>query len=242
MNLNTTKNKALLSLLLLIPAPSIGVIAGMILWPDTLLGTGIFTLSKLWLLTLPLLWHTLVDKSRISFSPLRKGGLWLAFISGTAISALIVTAYFLFWRFFFDEYGLTVKIVSIGLDNPTIYICAALYWICVNSVLEEYVWRWFVTKQCSKLTYTCISAILSALFFTLHHTIAMSTFMWPETNAICSAGIFAGGVIWSWMYIKYKSIWPGFISHAIVDLAIFGLGYLILFHPIVFLNISKLIH
>jgi membrane protease YdiL (CAAX protease family) len=31
------------------------------------------------------------------------------------------------------------------------------------------------------------------------------------------------------MYIKYRSIWPGYVSHALVDLCIFGLGAYIVF-------------
>ena len=42
---------------------------------------------------------------------------------------------------------------------------------------------------------------------------------------LASAGVFVGGVAWSWLYRRSGSIWPGYLSHAIVDAAIMGVGY-----------------
>lgn len=69
----------------------------------------------------------------------------------------------------------------------------------------------------------------SALCFTLHHIIAMGgQFDWRIT-AIASFGVFVGGLIWSWMYLRYRSVWPGYLSHAIVDVAVFAIGYVLIF-------------
>jgi len=45
-----TKKSSLLALLLLVPAPSIGVLAGMVIAPDRVLGKSVFFISKLWIL------------------------------------------------------------------------------------------------------------------------------------------------------------------------------------------------
>ena len=84
------RKRAILALALLVPAPSLGVLAGMILFPGTLLGQGLFAFSKLWLFLLPVLWLKLVDRERLSFSPLRQGGLGLGFLSGCGISLFIL--------------------------------------------------------------------------------------------------------------------------------------------------------
>ena len=42
-------------------------------------------------------------------------------------------------------------------------------------------------------------------------------------------GVFAGGVAWSCLYVRYGSVWPGYLSHAIVDVAVFGTGAALLF-------------
>lgn len=224
-----TNNKAIISLLLLVPAPSVGVLAGMVFWPDTMIGNGIFMLSKIWLFALPSVWHKFVDKEQLSLSPAKKGGFRFGLFSGEIIGVIIVTAYLLFAGTFIKEGQIADKMAEIGLDNRWVYLGGAIYWICVNSVLEEYVWRWFVTKQCRQVVGPAAAAAVSAGCFTMHHAIALSTFMPVAGTVICSAGIFIGGTLWSWMYIKYGSIWPGYISHAIVDLVIFGIGAWIVF-------------
>ena len=223
------KNKALLSLLLLVPAPSIGVLCGMVLFPDALLGKAIFAFSKLWLFGLPVLWYLFVDKAKFSLSPARKGGFGFGLLSGCIITGIILAGYLLLGKAVLDKAAMVEKMADIGLSSPAVYLAGAAYWICVNSVLEEYVWRWFVVRQCEGLFKPLIAVIASALFFTLHHTIAMSAFMPPTATIVCSLGIFIGGALWSWMYVKYESIWPGYLSHAIVDLCIFALGAWMIF-------------
>jgi hypothetical protein len=44
-----------------------------------------------------------------------------------------------------------------------------------------------------------------------------------------SCGVFLGGAAWSWLYLRYRSIWPGYVSHAIADAAIFIIGYRLIF-------------
>jgi len=53
-------------------------------------------------------------------------------------------------------------------------------------------------------------------------------FSWPVTSA-CGAGILFGGLLWSWMFIRYGTIWPGWVPHALVDAAVFGIGYVLIF-------------
>lgn len=223
------KSKALLALLLLVPAPSLGVLAGMVVWPDTAAGKAVFTVSKVWLFVLPAVWYWLVEKGRLSLSPSRKGGFGFAVASGLVISGIIVAAYWLLGETFLDQRVLIEKMGLIGLSRPAVYLAGAAYWICVNSVLEEYVWRWFVVRQCEALVKPMTAVVLSALFFTLHHVIAMKVYMSWTATVICSAGIFIGGALWSWMYVKYESIWPGYVSHAMVDVCIFALGAWMIF-------------
>ena len=39
----------------------------------------------------------------------------------------------------------------------------------------------------------------------------------------------AGGVIWSWFYLRYRHIWPGYVSHVLADVAIFIMTWIIVF-------------
>ena len=103
------------------------------------------------------------------------------------------------------------------------------YWVLVNSLLEEYVWRWFVMRQAERLVGSHWAIALSAAGFTLHHVLAMATYFDARMTAVASLGVFSGGCIWSFCYVKYRSILPGYASHAIVDLVIFLIGYRVLF-------------
>ena len=221
--------KAILALCLLVPVPSLGVFAAMILFPDSSLGSLIFGASKLWVFALPIFWLKFVEKGTISFSPPKNGGFGIGLLSGILISALILAAYLIFGNFLIDRQFLVKKLTEVGLASHAVYIAGAAYWILVNSVLEEYLWRWFCVKQCQTLMGAYPAAACSALFFTLHHIVATSVYLGPMAVFLCSAGVFIGGAIWSAMYIRYRSIWPGYLSHAIVDLCIFGIGAAILF-------------
>jgi membrane protease YdiL (CAAX protease family) len=73
------------------------------------------------------------------------------------------------------------------------------------------------------------AVILSALFFTTHHIIGLAAYFDWRATALCSLGVFIAGVVWSWCYLTYRSIWPGYISHVFADIAIFLVGCQLLF-------------
>ena len=223
------KRRSILALALLVPAPSIGALAAMVFFPDTALGKTVFAISKVWLFAFPLVWLKFVDRGACSRSPVRKGGLLAGAVSGIAIGLLILGCYFAFGRGLLDQRLFADRMRAIGLGAWPIFLGGATYWILINSVLEEYVWRWFVYTKCEALVRPAAAAVLSALFFTLHHFLALRVYFSLPLASLCSAGIFLGGVIWSFLYLRYRSIWPGYLSHAVVDLVVFGLGAWILF-------------
>ena len=223
------RRKSLLALLLLIPAPSLGVACASIWFPGTLLGTCAFAISKVWLLALPLLWHLWVDKEPVQKPTVTKDGLLLGFGLGLLLSIFIYGAYIFLGDQLLDTSMMINKVKVMGLDSPILYFAGAVYWILINSVLEEYVWRWFVVKQSESLLSKWGAILLSALAFTIHHVVIVSLYFdWPAV-ILCSCGVFVGGTIWSALYSRYRSIWPGYLSHAIVDACIFFIGAQILF-------------
>lgn len=223
------KRKALWALVLLVPVPSLGVTAGMILAPDTPLGKGLFFAAKLWILVLPLTWRLFVDQKRVAWSKPEHGGFVFGLLSGLLISAIVVGAFLVMGPRMIDPAVVKEMAGNVGLGTPLVYVGGAAYWILVNSVLEEYVWRWFVVEKCGAVMRPAWSAMASALAFTIHHVIALQVFVSPLTVLIASAGIFVGGAVWSCCYVRFKSIWPGYVSHAIVDVAVFATGYYLIF-------------
>lgn len=216
-------------LLLLLPAPSIGVLFGMILFPGTTLGQSVFLFSKCWILLLPAFWFFGVEKGRISSGKTVPGGFRAGLLTGLAISGFVVAVYLWLAARLIDPVGIQTLAAEIRLDRPLHYIAAASYWIGINSILEEYVWRWFMVRQCRKLMRPAAAVAVSALGFSVHHVLAMQVYFSWTVTLVAGAGIFFGGALWSWMFIRYKTIWPGWLSHALVDIAVFGVGYLLIF-------------
>jgi hypothetical protein len=216
--------------LLLIPAPSLGVLAGMVFFPQQSWSKLFFILCKIWLFALPVLWYKFIEKGRLSFSPPRNGGLLTGLLSGIGISVAIIAGYTAVGKGVIDKAVLQDFMQKAGLDKPMVYFGAAAYWVLINSVLEEYIWRWFVLKQCKKVLASSFWAVVAASgFFALHHLFALNVYMDIASAGLCAFGVFAGGVFWSWMYLRYRSIWPGWLSHIVVDICVFGLGAVLLF-------------
>jgi membrane protease YdiL (CAAX protease family) len=186
----STRKRAVIALLLLVPVPSLGAVMGLWVAPGPL-GKAVYFICKLWILALPGAWLLLVENGRPSLSPARKGGFGFAVGSGLLIGAFILAAYYFFAAPGIDPRHLRELAAANGFDRAPIYVAFAAYFTFVNAVLEEYVWRWFVFTG--------------------------------------AAGVFAGGAVWSWCYLRYRSIWPGYVSHAIVDAAILAIGWDLLF-------------
>jgi uncharacterized protein len=234
MNTGVNQRRALLALALLVPAPSIGVALAMLYEPTagTMVGNATYMASKLWILALPVFWLLVIERGRASWSPPRYGGLGVGALTGVVIGAAIIAAYVLFGRELIDAETARQAAARIGIDAPLRFLALAAYLITINALLEEYVWRWFVYEKCEMLVPRLggwIAVALSAAFFTAHHVLALAAQFDAIVVVIGSVGVFVGGCVWSALYRRYRSIWPGFISHAIVDVAVFIVGWRIIF-------------
>jgi hypothetical protein len=223
------RRRAILSLLLLVPAPSIGVLFGMILFPNTAPGVGVFLLSKVWLFCLPAFWYLRVERQAPSLSPPRRGGFGPGIVSGLLLSALIGILYAGLGDRLIDGAWFRERIHATGLGTPGAYLGGVLYWILINSALEEYVWRWFCYRQFETVFPPRVAVVASAVCFTLHHALALQVYLPPLAVAGGALGVCVAGLVWSALYRTYRSVWPGYVSHALVDGAVFLIGARILF-------------
>ena len=189
-----------------------------------------YIICKIWLLLVPAYWYIRVEKNSPSWSLPSKKGLVVGAISGIIMSIIII----LFWILFgdtLDKSSMLSELDSTGLTEFRVYLAGMIYWIFLNSLLEEYVFRWFVTiKSIELLGSEAKGIILSAILFTLHHAVALHYFgfVWWQIAMACF-GLLSASAIWSWLYVRYRSVWVCWFSHAICDVAVFGLGYLIIF-------------
>ncbi|MEM6394255.1 MAG: type II CAAX endopeptidase family protein [Planctomycetota bacterium] len=234
-----SKPKALLALLLLIPAPTLGTLFGLgvVEAGPEWLGQSVYFGAKAWLLALPLVWHLFVDHGPISWSPPRTGKQgradWVvAVVSGLVITAIIFAAYALLGRHLIDEptrEHVRTLAAGNGLDDWRKYLFLAAYITVINALLEEYVWRWFVYTRFRAFTPQTLAIVLAALAFGVHHYVALAVQFGHPLAVLGTLGVCIGGAWWSWMYAKQRSVWPAYLSHAIVDIPVFVIGAWIIF-------------
>ena len=169
------KRRALIALSLLVPLPSIGTAAALFWWPELLAGKLIFIAAKVWIALLPLIWLKVVDREPLSWSPPRRGGFGVAAALGLAIAIFIFAAYAVARHFgTIDATMVADRAAKTGLNNLGLYLAGALYWITLNSLMEEYVWRWFVFSKFEVLLGGKAGVMASALAFTAHHLVALA--------------------------------------------------------------------
>jgi hypothetical protein len=222
--------QALWALGFLLPAPSLGTAAAMFWWPGQPVGVFLFAVAKIWTVLLPWWWLRFVDRQRSSWSQARRGGWGAGVVSGLLIALVVWAAYAVASRVgVLDAAMVAERAARTGLDHRGLYLAGALYWITLNSLLEEYVWRWFVFRQFEAIVGPRWAVLAAALAFTTHHVVALAGQFDTGLAIVGSVGVFTGGVTWSWLYRRYGSIWPGYVSHALVDVAVFVIGYRLIF-------------
>ena len=227
------RRKAGWALLLLLPAPSVGAYMFLVGAPDGTIGHLSYAIAKAYLLLFPIIWYRWVEGGSWSLSPLasenKRSGVLFGVISGIVIATVIVGTHALLGESWVDTERLAAKAKERGFDTWGRYLQLATFLSLVNSLLEEYVWRWFVFVQFERLFGRLPSIFLAAAAFTIHHIIALGAQFDGEVVALGAAGVFVGSLIWSWSYGRYRSIWPGYLSHIGADVGVFVVGARLLF-------------
>lgn len=226
----STKQSPLLALALLVPIPTLGTLAAM--WVPatrgTLEGQSLYFLAKLWILIWPLFWWFRFEREATPFAPPKRGGLVVGTVMGLTLSGVIYVSWQLFGHFI-DTTALRVQATTSGIDSPLQFLGLCSYLALVNSLLEEFVWRWFVYRKCQQWLQPPMATLLTAFFFTLHHVFALKAQLNWMMTLLGSLAVFTGSLLWSWCYIRYRSVWPGYLCHLIVDAALFLVGWQIIF-------------
>jgi membrane protease YdiL (CAAX protease family) len=191
-----------------------------------------YTLGKVVQFGTPVVFLTLVDRRWPRFlRPHRRGmGLGLAF--GLAVAAAMLGLYFGLLRgssaLEKTPAELLKKLQELGCAAPARYLLLALFISLVHSLLEEYYWRWFVFGRLRELIPWGWALVLSSLGFMGHHVIVLQVYL-PErflTEVVpFSLAIAVGGGVWAWLYERTGTLYPSWLSHAMVDAMIFVIGW-----------------
>ncbi|MBI9018285.1 MAG: CPBP family intramembrane metalloprotease [Phycisphaerae bacterium] len=157
-------------------------------------------------------------------------GLPLGLITGISIAGLMLILYFLtpFGNIINNgSANVIARAEAMGVKQH--FLLYAIVISIFHSLLEEYYWRWFVFGRLSKAISLKWATIISALAFGGYHYILLSRFYSPLWVIILGTGVSAGGLIWAWQYHKHKSIASVWLSHCLVDAAIFIVAYQLIF-------------
>jgi membrane protease YdiL (CAAX protease family) len=223
------RRNALLALLLTAPVPTLAVLVAVFVLPGAV-GRGLWIAGKVVFYGLPVFWLLAVDRERLSLSPMRRGGLAFGWLTGMLIAILIVGVYRLLPDGWIEPDGLRDVAETNGFATPLAFLGISAWVVFVNALMEEYAYRWFIFTRCRALMPALPAVLLSAAIFVSHHVLLLAGYgISAPIVALASFGIFVGGVAWSWCYHRYGSIWPGYLSHAIVDVAVLAIGWTLLF-------------
>jgi hypothetical protein len=224
--------RAALALALLVPAPSLGALAAFVIAPGPL-GQAIYAACKLWLVALPLVWHARVERRRLAWPRWPRERRREALADGLALAwifvAAVLAANAALGAEIVDAERLQLAATEAGFGTPARYLALAAYLALANSAVEELVWRAFVLRQCERVVSPRAAIPLSAALFALHHAIAFTAELGPLAGALATLAVFAAGCVWSWCYARYRSIWPGWISHVAADAAGLAIGWTLIF-------------
>ncbi|MGG6296886.1 CPBP family intramembrane glutamic endopeptidase [Leptolyngbya sp. AN02str] len=192
-----------------------------------------YTLSRLLLLGLPLVWwwRNSREFASLQFTPPTRAH-WRAGLGwGLAMAGIILATYVGLGRTWISPEAVRQQAQAVGITSPAMFLMGAAYFSLLNAVVEEYVWRWFVYDQWERLLghASGLAMLGAALWFTLHHILALAAYTPIGVVVLGSVGVFVAGMIWCECYRRYRSIWPSYISHVLADLAIALVGWQLLF-------------
>jgi membrane protease YdiL (CAAX protease family) len=179
----------------------------------------------------PLVWVVIVLREPLRWSGPVRRGLLLSLGFGLLVALAMLGLYHLVLKpaGFFDGPAEMVraKILDLGLETLAKYAAVGVFYAICHSLLEEYYWRWFVFGRLREHAGVNGAILISSLGFMAHHVILLATYFgWlsPATY-LFSAAVAVGGAVWAWLYQRSGSLYGPWLSHCLVDAAIFVLGY-----------------
>jgi membrane protease YdiL (CAAX protease family) len=140
---------------------------------------------------------------------------WKWVVIGIIAAAALYLLFFagnFFSRLLFDFTDSQVSnIYSTKSQADKLFIgLALLLWI---GPAEEIFWRGYAQNALASKYGANTAFVINTLVYAFVHIWAFN-FMLFMAALIC-------GLFWGWIFLKYKNIWPGIISHAVWDLFIF---------------------
>ena len=179
----------------------------------------------------PAAWVLLVLRERMTWQWPGLRGVWEGIGFGTLVLVAMVGLYFGWLKPSGHLQGLASQVIDkvrgLGLDSLWKYAATGVFYALGHSLLEEYYWRWFVFGQLSGTIPWTLAILVSSAGFMAHHVVLLATFFgWGSPlTYLFSLAVALGGAVWAWLYATSRSLLGPWLSHMLVDVAIFVIGY-----------------
>jgi membrane protease YdiL (CAAX protease family) len=192
-----------------------------------------YSVGKLVQFAIPVVWVLIVGGESLDLSPPSGAGVPL----GLAFGVVVTVAMFVLYGVILKPRGFldgrvrgeaVAKIRQFGLTRLWRYAALGVFYALAHSALEEYYWRWFVFGRLeTRMMILWPAIVVSSLGFMAHHVILLGVYFgWrsPATYAF-SLAVAVGGAAWAWLYAGSGSLLGPWLSHLLIDAAIFAIGY-----------------
>lgn len=190
-----------------------------------------YSLGKIAQFALPVVWVLLIRRERlVNWRPDGRG-LLLGAAFGLVVAGGMAALYFLWLKpsgqFDLPAAAVREKVKSFGVASVGAFVVLALFYSALHSLLEEYYWRWFVFGRLDRWLPLAAAIGISSIGFAAHHVLVLQKYFgWDSPLTwLFTAAIVIGGAVWAWLYRRTGSLYAPWLSHAIVDAAIFAIGY-----------------
>ncbi len=183
---------------------------------------------------LPLVWVLAVQRARLRFRAPDRAGM----VEGAGFGLAVLVAMMVLYHGWLKPAGylspespvagaVLDKVRGFGVDTLWKYVALGAFYSLIHSGLEEYYWRWFVFGQLGRLVSLNWAILVSSIGFMLHHILILGVYFgWcSPATWVFSAAVAVGGAYWAWLYQRSDSLWGPWLSHLIIDTAIFVVGY-----------------
>jgi membrane protease YdiL (CAAX protease family) len=183
----------------------------------------------------PAAWAWLFSRASIGLPKATTKGLAAGVLFGLAVGGGIVAAYDLWLKsasfFTVAVQPMVAKLEGLGLRSPSAFTLLGVFYAIVHAALEEYYWRWFVFGQLRRTCSLFTSIVVSSAGFAAHHVLIIGWYFGWSSPAtwLFSAAVAIGGAVWAWLYHRTGSLLGPWLSHLLIDAAIFVIGYQLVF-------------
>ncbi|MEO8083392.1 MAG: CPBP family intramembrane glutamic endopeptidase [Ardenticatenales bacterium] len=123
------------------------------------------------------------------------------------------------------------KAAALHIATPVRFAILGAFYALVHSGLEEAYWRGLVFTALRARTTAAVTIAVTSVAFALHHVVLLTTLM-PGRLPLAlflSLCVGVGGAAWGVQRSRSGSLLGAWLGHAVVDAAIFGVGWLVLF-------------